>query len=256
MRGLIFATITSAAVAFAAGSARADEPLHSVGTDVQATRIGEASAAVWVTTLDFVGEIGLSRRVHLVVRAPFALSELAEDRFLGMGNLTGALRWSGRGGRFSYALQAGVSAPTEISNDESRGNALLAATAELFRDAGRFLPDTTTYRIGAGAAIDLGARGRVFAGAALHDWHRSSGHTLVVPLALGGEVDVMDTLHAGAALLAMINPYADDTMASALELTFAHRGRSWIVGGRLDVPLDEAGSAGMIGAGVLVARRF
>jgi hypothetical protein len=231
-----------------------------VGLDQQTTRYGTTHRMLTVSTFDVVGELDVADRAALIVRAPFAGTKLSDEGccLVHSGNLTAGARWRQAGERTGLAIESSVSLPTTMGSDGyTRLNTRYAATAELFRDAGRFLPETTTLRLGGSGFVRVGERAALFGGLALHDWSRDREHELVVPMTIGAGCRIGAGLEASAALLTLAHPGEEETFLHAVETTAGWRGGGWMVTARLDVPLDESlRRLGMIGGGVSVARSF
>jgi hypothetical protein len=172
-----------------AANARAEElepppaALGSVGLESEATRYG--------TSYETVYQLNLKPNVMLrfdsvELSAVLPLSTSATyptyccRTALGNGTLSAAYR--GTSGWLRHWYQASFSAPSSRFSDVHANS--LAATAALTRDAGYYLPNTTTVRAKLGAELDVTAWLSLGASAGADYWmrHDQATNALVLPL--------------------------------------------------------------------------
>lgn len=261
MRRAIVLAIILAATSGTAIADDTDAVDATAGVDASVTRWGTVHQKVWMGSFDLIGSMPIGTRgVRVVGRMPLTSSFLEKGACCGFGIGNATLGVSApiyRRGRLSLAGALSVSAPTAGAiRDDADLNPRYAAMAGITRDAGLYLPDTTTVRADAAGHFQLSRRTWLAASAGAHLWLPDDG--LVVPLTVGAGWRMTQRLASDVAFTTIAKPDAEnEVFLHAIELGVAWRGRHDAIRARLHVPLDDSlRDLDMLGAGVSYARSF
>jgi hypothetical protein len=269
------------AVFLVAATARADAPaaaLKGAGApagvagrparlsqDVLVTRYGTSHERLSVLTANTRAEVDLTPGLTGWLELPLAASVFDRSNCCrySLGNVGGGIarRVLGDGGR-GASVFGGLSLPTAQRRHDPGINARFAATAEVVRDPGLFLPGVTTARAGAFAWWALPGGIHAHARIAVHGW-RTDGeitprHQVLLPFEAGLRAALPGRLVAAASVASLHHPKASgETLLHALNAGLEFRGERLSVGARLQQPLDESLRAlQMRGLGVHLAHVF
>jgi hypothetical protein len=251
------------AISFAARAAalEPEPPLGSLGVDSLATRYGTSYETVYLLSLEpraalRLGSLELSALLPLSTSATYPTFCCR----LSLGNATLAARLSQQGSALRHWYELGLSLPSSHWSDAHASS--LAATAALLRDAGHYLPDTTTLRAGLGAELDVTPWLALGAAGGAHYWLRKGGATdpLILPL------DATATLRWGQAwsaragyraLLRLLTTKAEEQLLSELSGAVAYTWPGSRLEASLSVPVDASlRELGMLGVGTRYVRSF
>ncbi len=167
----------------AQGPEVAHGPAGTLGLESEATRYGTSYETVYQLNLR------ASATLHFEAMELSAILPLSTSATYptyccrsALGNATLAATRQGDSGGLRHWYQASVSAPTSHWSDVHASS--LAATAALTRDAGYYLPNTTTLRARLGAELDVTPWLWLGASAGADYWlrHDQATNALVVPL--------------------------------------------------------------------------
>lgn len=247
-----------------AGRAAAQEPelpLGSLGLDSQATRYGTSYETVYLLSLEpraalRVGALELSAPLPLSTSATYPTFCCR----LALGNATASARLSPPGGALRHWYELGVSLPSSHWSDAHASS--LAATAALLRDAGHYLPDTTTLRAGLGAELAVLPWLALGAAGGAHYWLSADGAVdpLIVPLAATATVRWGHGWSATAsyrALLRLLTPPAEERLLSELSGALGHTWSDSRLEASVSVPLAASlRELGMFSVGTRYVRSF
>jgi hypothetical protein len=172
-----------------ASNARAEEleavhtPLGNVGLESEATRYGTSYETVYQLNLKPSVMLRLDS-IELSAVLPLSASATYPTYCCrtALGNATVSAAQRGTTAWLRHWYGASVSAPSSHSSDVHANS--LAATAALLRDAGYYLPNTTTLRARLGAELDVTRWLWLGASAGADYWlrHDQATNALVVPL--------------------------------------------------------------------------
>ncbi|MEY4545408.1 MAG: hypothetical protein RL685_1603 [Pseudomonadota bacterium] len=238
----------------------AEAPVGVVGLDSHATRHGTSYETVYQLSLEpsatlRFGSLGVSALLPLSTSATYPTFCCR----LTLGNATVAIAQRNVSAGLRHWYEASVSLPTSHWSDAHASS--LAATAALLRDAGYYLPDTTTLRAGLGAELDVTHWLALSASAAAHHWLRPGEDTdpLIVPLTAGA------TLRSGAwsartsyrSLLRLLDPGTEERFLSELSAGIAYTWPDSRLETTVSLPLDESlRELGMLSIGSRYSRSF
>jgi hypothetical protein len=251
-----------------ASSARAEEPARTIaprgtlGLDSTVTRYG--------TSYETVYQLSLKPRAtfrfdafELSATLPLSSSATSPTYCCrtALGNATIAAGLRGASSRLHYWTEASVSAPTSYWSDAHASS--LAATAALTRDAGYYLPNTTTFRANLGG--EVGVTGWLWLGATMGAdlWlrHAQPARTLVLPLDIHASLPWAQGWSARVAFRTLALPFDSlgprERFLNDLSAGVAHDGSGSHVDVSVSVPLDESlRQLEMLSLGVAYARSF
>ncbi|HWO11494.1 MAG TPA: hypothetical protein VNN80_18495 [Polyangiaceae bacterium] len=172
-----------------APSARAEDlaadpaPIGAVGLESAATRYGTSYETVYQLNLKPSATLHIDS-LELSAMLPLSASATAPTYCCRttLGNATVSVAHRGASGGLRFWSEASVSAPSSYWSDPHANS--LAATAALTRDAGYYLPYTTTLRAKLGAELELTRWLWLGASAGADYWlrHEQATNALVVPL--------------------------------------------------------------------------
>jgi hypothetical protein len=233
-----------------------------VGLDSHATRHGTSLETVYQLSLEPSARLQLDS-LELAVLLPLS-SSATYPTFccrLALGNATLSATQRNVAAGWRHWYEASVSLPSSHWSDAHASS--LAATAALLRDAGYYLPNTTTLRAGLGAELDVTPWLALGASAAAHYWLRPGEDTdpLIVPLTLSatlsgsGPWSARTSYRSLTRLLDQRSP--EERFLSELSAGIAH---TWL-DSRLEmavfVPLDASlRELGMFSIGSSYSRSF
>ena len=177
-----------------------------------------------------------------------------------LGNATLAVteRHASAGGSYWYELS--TSLPSSHWSDPHANS--LAATAALLHDAGYYLPDTTTFRAGLGAELEVLPRLSLGAAVAAHYWLRpDEANPLIVPLTTSATLHWAQAWSARASyrgLLRLLDPLGpSDHYLHGVSTALAYAWPDSRLELSLFVPLDPSLLAlGMLSVSTNYARSF
>jgi len=257
---LLLCLLASSARAEGLEAARA--PLGTVGLESEATRYGTSYETVYQLslkpslTLRF-DSIELSAILPLSTSATYPTYCCRTT--LGNATVSGALRGAMTGLRYWYG--ASVSAPSSRWSDPHANS--LAATAALTRDAGYYLPNTTTLRARLGAEVDVARWLWLGASAGADYWlrHDQPTNALVVPLTAYATLDWARDWSARATyrtLAGVFDPLGPgERFLHELSGAVAHEWSGSRLEASVTVPLDESlRKLEMLGLNVAYVRSF
>jgi hypothetical protein len=172
-----------ASSAWAAGLEPAHAPLGTVGLESVATRYGTSYETVYQLNLKPSATLRFDS-IELSAILPLSTSATYPTYCCrtALGNATVSAAQRGATGVLRHWYEASVSAPSSHSSAAHANS--LAATAALTRDAGYYLPNTTTLRARLGAEVAVARRLWLGASAGADYWlrHDQPTNALVVPL--------------------------------------------------------------------------
>lgn len=243
--------------------AAASEPsLGAVGLDSEATRYGTSYETVYLLSLEpraalRLGALELSALLPLSTSATYPTFCCR----LALGNATVSARLSGESGRLRHWYALGGSLPSSRWSDAHASS--LAATAALLRDAGHYLPDTTTLRAELGAQLAVRPWLSIEGASGAHLWLRAddAAAPLIVPLSAAATVRWAQGWSAraryGGLLRVLDAQEPEERFLSELSLAVAYTWSGSLLETSLSVPLDESlRELGMIRIGTRYARSF
>jgi hypothetical protein len=161
-----------------------------------------------------------------------------------LGNATLAATHRGAIRGLRHWFEVSVSAPTSHWSNAHASS--LAATAALTRDAGYYLPDTTTLRASLGGEVDVTRWLSLGASAGGHYWLRDDPATdaLVVPLTVSATLPWAPGWWARASYRSLARPLEPDGRGErglhALTAAVAHAWSSARLEASVSVPLDDS----------------
>lgn len=240
----------------------AQAPLGRVGLESEATRYGTSYETVYQLSLKPSATLRFDS-IELSAILPLSASATYPTYCCrsALGNATVSAAYQGTTGGLRHGYEVSLSAPTSLWSNAHASS--LAATAALTRDAGYYLPNTTTLRARLGAELVVTRWLRLGASAGADYWLRHGEPTdaLVVPLtayatpSFGHGWSARASFRTLARLLDPLGP----------EERFLHElsggiAREWS-GSRLEasvsVPLDESlRELEMVSLGVAYVRSF
>ncbi|MEY2930877.1 MAG: hypothetical protein RL033_1626 [Pseudomonadota bacterium] len=238
----------------------AEAPIVVVGLDSYATRYGTSYETVYQLSLEpsatlRLGSIEVSALLPLSTSATYPTFCCR----LALGNATVALAQRNVASGLRHWYEASVSLPSSHWSDAHASS--LAATAALLRDAGFYLPDTTTLRAGLGAELDVTHWLALGVAAAASYWLRPGEDTdpLIVPLTGWA------TLRSGAwsartsyrSLTRLLPPGTEERFLSELSAGIAYTWLDSRLETTVSLPLDESlRELGMLSIGSRYSRSF
>lgn len=244
----------------AAALETAHAPLGAMSLDSHATRHGTSYETVYQLSLEpsatlRFGSVEVSALLPLSTSATYPTFCCR----LALGNATLSARQRNVAAGLRHWYEASVSLPSSHWSDAHASS--LAATAALLRDAGYYLPNTTTLRAGLGAEIDVTPWLALGASAAAHYWLQpgEDAAPLIVPLTAWA------TLSTGAwsarasyrSLTRLIDRGAEERFLSELSTGVAYTWPDSRLAVAVFVPLDASlRELGMLSIGSSYSRSF
>lgn len=249
-------------------TARAEEPeaeqvpLGSVGLESVATHYGTSYETVYQLSLKPSATLRFDA-FELMAILPLSSSATYPTYCcrVALGNATVAAAYRGRTGWLRHGYEVSVSAPSSRFSDPHASS--LAATAALTRDAGYYLPDTTTLRASVSGEVEATRWLRLGASAGADQWlrHAQVTHPLVVPLTAHATLSwarawsARATFRTLARLLDPLGP--DERFLHELSGAVAYEQSGSRVEASVYAPLDESlRELEMLSLGVAYARSF
>jgi hypothetical protein len=234
-----------------ASIARAEEldtapgPLGTVGLESEATRYGTSYETVYQLNLKASATL-LFDWIELSGILPLSTSATYPTyccrTALGNATVSATHREAVRGLRHWY--EASLSAPSSHWSDAHASS--LAATAALTRDAGYYLPNTTTFRASLGGEVDVTRWLWLGASAGVHYWlrHDQATDAIVVPLAAYATLPWAPGWSARATCRTLARLYdplgPGERFLHALSGAVAHEWSRSRIEASVSVPLDES----------------
>jgi hypothetical protein len=237
-------------------------PLGTVALESEATHFGNSYETVYQlslkpsATLRF-GSLELSALLPLSTSATYPTYCCR----VALGNATLSAAYWGRADWLHHGYELSVSAPTSRWSNAHANS--LAATAALTRDAGYYLPNTTTLRAKLGAEVEVTPWLALGASAGAEYWlrHDEASNPLVVPLTTHATLtwarawSARATYRTLARLLDPLGP--QERFLHQLSGAIAHEWSGSRVEASVSVPLDESlRELDMLSLGVAYARSF
>lgn len=237
------------------GQARAEEVVAEksaepgdleLGVDLSTTRFGTAHQTFYQLTLNPTIARRLGRGISIIGAVPLSGGWTPNSSCcrMSLGNLTAGARYQQRlSDELTFWGESSVSAPTSGSDGDQGRNSAYSATVEMSRDAGFYLPGTTTLRLGTGVAYQR-ARWFISSFAAGHVWLTDGdglvGNRVVIPLALRAGWRYSERTSWISGLRSVLNPKADDPLAASAETGIRHIRGNVTYEGRIAMALDRA----------------
>jgi hypothetical protein len=253
----------AAAAEIARTAAPAGTERRQAGTEILITRYGTSHETVNVLTVEPSLEVRLGERLAFSGVAPVSTSFMDKNACCGysLGNLTGGARYRITRDRAAVDLLASVSAPTAPGDGDGGVNSRYAATAAVTRDAGFYLPDVITARLGARTHLPIGERLWLGAGAGIHGWiarHPGQSSQVVLPVTLSAGYGLSRRVFSTAAFTTVFNPaHHHERFVHATDVGLGYAGQRFAVGAHLHLPLDQSlRDLGMVGVGTNLQASF
>jgi hypothetical protein len=231
----------------AASVARADDARVEARLDTELARYGSSHETVYQVLVAPSARVAVTERWTVFGVMPLSGGHTVNNACCrySLGNATVGGELAGARDAFDWWVSSSVSLPTAATQGEMGLNSRTSATTQLTRDAGYYLPDTTTVRADAGGEVPVGERVTLRARVGVHYWSTASmaivPNTFVIPTAIEGAYEATTSLSVRAAFTTNYNTSAEvERWIHGAELGVDYRRGSYVFGGTVHVPLDES----------------